>query len=372
SGRLERARRRILSVRSAAGERQRTGGGFGGRGVRVLWCAPGGAWTMGIENDLLLRTAFGWNYALTELLQQRGVPPVVLGVLGSVLPLGEVVLVVVVLAVAAAGVDRLWAGRRRGGATWWVLVMVQAAAGLCALGLLSWIYLHPSAELIALACRCDYLAFAILAGLVLRLGPLHTRLWALVVLSVILVCAYVGPRPVGGVLLGSLLGFAATRWSVTDRPGRRIVVQAIPMAAVFAWLWETRSSTHLWALQGWGLYGYALLRHVSYVVESRRGVPATLCGYLCFLLFYPSAIGAVEVYNEFWERNLSRDRAREYRRAAIMVAKGAVLLSIGVAIPMTQDRVTESVGFAAMWRNALVLFVRAACATMGIWNQIEG
>jgi D-alanyl-lipoteichoic acid acyltransferase DltB (MBOAT superfamily) len=115
-----------------------------------------------------------------------------------------------------------------------------------------------------------------------------------------------------------------------------------------------------------------MFRHVSFVVESARGVPVTLGGYLCFLLFYPSSFGAMEVYNEFWEHNLAGERAREYRRSVQMVAKGAVFLSIAAMIPTSESQIRDSVGFASMWTNVLVVFFRATSGAMGLWNFIEG
>ena len=86
------------------------------------------------------------------------------------------------------------------------------------------------------------------------------------------------------------------------------------------------------ALLGWGFYSFVVFRHVSFVVEHARGVPSTLGGYLCYLLFFPNCIGAMEVYDEFWEHNLAAVRAPEFRRAAQMVWRGTVLLWIALLI----------------------------------------
>src|SRR5262249_50602431 len=123
---------------------------------------------------------------------------------------------------------------------------------------------------------------------------------------------------------------------------------------------------------GWGFFSFALFRHVSFVVESARGVPVTLGGYLCFLLFYPNCLGAMEVYNELWEHNLTTDRARDYPTAALMVANAILLLSSAAAIPTSDSQIRDSVGFVSMWTNVLVVFVRAATGSMGLWNIIEG
>src|SRR5262249_46338784 len=159
-------------------------------------------------------------------------------------------------------------------------------------------------DLSGLAGRWDYLAFAVLAGLVLRRIPLRARIWTLAVLSVVLVDEYVGRSEFVGVVLGCVLGFGATRWQVTNGPGTRVAVQGLLMALVFGWLWPRRAAAPFGALLGWGFYSFVLFRHLSFVVESARGVPSTLGGYLFFLLFFPNCMGAMEVYNEFWEQNL--------------------------------------------------------------------
>jgi len=327
---------------------------------------------MGVENDLLQRKAVGWNFLVAALLEQRGVSPAVVAWLQAVLPVVELIAFVGVLAAAAATVDRLWCGRVRADLTWAVLGAIQVGAALVALRLLYWIYQHPSGDLGGVPGRWDYLAFAILGGLALRRVPLQARIWFLAVLSIVLLDAYVGRGPFLIVLAGCLAGFAATRWPVTNRPGRRVVVQGVLMTAVLVTLWQLRWSNPFGGLLGWGFFSFAMFRHVSFVVESARGVPVTLGGYLCFLLFYPSSVGAMEVYNEFWEHNLAGERAREYRRSAQMVAKGTVLLWIAVMIPLSDSQIRDSVGFVSMWTTVLVVFFRAASGSMGLWNIIEG
>ena len=99
----------------------------------------------------------------------------------------------------------------------------------------------------------------------------------------------------------------------TDGPGWvRIAVHTALMAGVFAWLWSLRDTRAFDALRGWGFYSFVLFRHVSFVVEHAHGMPSTLGGYLCYLLFFPNCMGAMEVYDEFWNRNLAGLRPPEF------------------------------------------------------------
>lgn len=327
---------------------------------------------MNFELDLFQRRVIGWNDVLVASLQRWGLPSALTGVLQSLLPLLELALLVTVVALAAGRVNRLWDERSRDGTRRMVLVALQAAAGLFALRLLYWVYLHPSAEQSALLFRWDYLVMAILGGLVLRRTPRQARIWGIAVLSIVLVFQYVGAVLVQVILIVCLLGFAATRWRVTNRPGVRVVIQGVLMGGLLAWLWWLRPTDAWSALKGWGLYSFVAFRHVSFAVESAAGMPATLGGYLCYLLFFPNCVGAMEVYNEFHDRNLTSDRPAEFRRAALMVVRGNALVWLALMIPMDAERVTASVGFASMWSNTMILFFRAAAGSIGMWDGIEG
>ena len=328
---------------------------------------------MNFEIDLLQRKIIGWNYLLLTALERWGMPALLVEWLSPVLPLLEVVLLVSVVAAGAAGEERLWRDRPHcRTAWWWVLTAVQAGVALVALRLLYWVYLHPSQDLTALLFRWDYVALVIVGGVVLRRVPLQVRIWTLALLSVALVDHYVGRMRLAVFLLVCLLGFAATRWRVTNRPGVRVVVQGVLLGGLFVWLWLLRSTNPWAALLGWGLYWYAAFRHVSFVVESSRGMSSTLGGYLCYLLFLPNCMGAMEVYNEFHERNLREDLPAQLRRATLMVIRGNALMWVGLMIPMDEERVTSSIGFATMWANLLTLFFRASVGTIGAWELIEG
>jgi len=327
---------------------------------------------MGFEIDLLQRSAFGWNMRLATLLQHRGVPAALTDQLQGVLLLLELVLLLLAVAAVAAQIDHRWRARRGGRVESGLLAALHVAAGLYALRLLYWVYLHPSTELQAVAGRWDYLVAAMLGGLVLQRLPAAVRQWGLVALSLLLLRHYVGKQAVDTVTAACLIGFAATRWRPTDRPGVRPLVHGALMLAAFAWLWWLRDTRPFDALRGWGFYSFVLFRHVSFVVEHAHGMPSTLGGYLCYLLFFPNCMGAMEVYDEFWNRNLAGARPPEFQRAARMVAIGSVLLWLALHIPVTEDRVVASVGFAAMWSAIVALFFRAVLGSMGIWGMVEG
>ncbi len=326
---------------------------------------------MNFELDLFQRRIIDWNHGLADLLRQLGLPEALAAQVPSVLPLLELSLLAAVLGLLADRLDRAWSARV-GGETSWASLAVQGAAALFALRVLYWLALHPSSDLSGLVARWDYLVMAVLGGLVLRRAPVPVRVWTLAGLSAGFVAQYMGRAQVEIILLVCLLGFAATRWRVTDRPGVRVVIQAGLMGGLLVWLWWLRGRSPLAALQGWGLYSFVVFRHASFVAEHAAGLPSSLGGYLCYLLFFPSCIGAMEVYNEFHERNLTSAPPAEFGRATVMVVRGNVLLWIALMVPIDADQVTASVGFASMWAKLMVLFLRAAVGTIGTWDIIEG
>ena len=327
---------------------------------------------MGFEVDILHRLAFHWNHALREALERHGAPAwLTENLQGFIFPLEFAVLVLAVAA-AAAQVERHWQRRRTAGASIWLLGLVQVAAGLYALRLLYWVYLHPAKELQTVTGRWDYVVAAILGGLAMRRLPFAVRPWILAIVSVLLIHYYVGPVPSRVVFMASVVGFAATRWTVTNQPGVRVVVHAALITSVAVWFWWFRGVDGIGALRGWSLYSFVLFRHISFVVEHARGVPSTFGGYLCYLLFFPNCIGAMEVYDEFWSRNLARETAPQFRRAALWVVAGNALVWLTIHISADENQVVGSTGFLSLWGNALLHFFRAALGSLGIWAIVEG
>lgn len=281
------------------------------------------------------------------------------------LALVELTLFVCALAFACARFERACegsGGARRGAA--WVL---RAAAALCAAALLHRIYLNPSRDLLGLASRWDHLLFALLAGVPLLRAPAAARLWILCALSLAFVGAYVGWLPLVGILGGCLLGYGAMRWA----PTRHASLQGLLLVGILIWLWSLRSQAAVASMHGLGLFVFVMLRHVSFVIEARRGTRTSVAGYVCFLLFYPSCIGATEVFREFRQQNLESPPPIDYRAAAVGVARGTLLTWLALHVVMDENVMTRSIGFLEMWKNLLLLYFRGVCFATGIWSLAE-
>jgi len=324
-----------------------------------------------IDLDIVLRRVVGFNMMLRLLLERRGASAIALDALFSVLPIGELALLVGGGALFAAGLRRAEAATRgRRGLRWPVEALYLASAG-AAVRLLVWLLAHPGRDLLALAVRWDHLVFCLLTGCLLGRLPVEGRKWVLAALSVAFVYAHSVHREVGVMLVGCLAGFAALRWAPVMRPGGVAAVQGTLLLAVALAFWVMRSHNGMAALAGWGMFSFVLFRHVSFVVEAGRGAPATLANYLCYLLFYPSCVGAVEVYPEFLARNLRGDGGCDYRRGVGKVVRGAMLAWLALQMPIPPDLLEVSTTF-ALWRTVLLTFVRSALFVMGAWSTVEG
>lgn len=282
----------------------------------------------------------------------------------GVLALVELTLFAGALALAFARFERACEGPGAcRGADW----LLRGAAALAASALLQHIHRQPSADLLGLASRWDHVFFALLAGLPLRRAPAAVRLWILCALSLAFVGSSVGWLALGGILGGCLLGHAATQWA----PTRRTSLQVLLLLAILLWLWSLRSGNRAASLHGVGLFVFVALRHLSFVLDAQRGARTSVAGYVCFLLFYPSCIGATEVFREFRQHNLESPPPIDYRAGAIGVARGTLLSWLALQVPMTGDLMTRSDGFLEIWQNLLLFYFRVACFGMGIWSLLE-
>ena len=114
-----------------------------------------------------------------------------------------------------------------------------------------------------------------------------------------------------------------------------------------------------------------LLRHISFVVETRRGRPAGLGNYLCYLFFYPSFIGASEIYSEFHERNLSGG-VYDYRFAGYKIVTGQLLLWVALQFTLPFEQVIQIRQPLTLWLSVLASLLLSGLFVMGLWSTIEG
>jgi MBOAT, membrane-bound O-acyltransferase family len=140
---------------------------------------------------------------------------------------------------------------------------------------------------------------------------------------------------------------------------------------VVAYLLAIRPSDQLLAMQGWALACWAMMRHVSFVIEARRGASTRLADYRCYLLFFPSCFGAMETYDEFAARNLERRRRPDLGAGLVGAIRGDVLVRAGLVVPITQDAWLAGTGFAELWGLSLLWFLRGALFLGGVWSMIE-
>lgn len=219
--------------------------------------------------------------------------------------------------------------------------------------------------------RWDHWVLCALIGQLLELVSLRMRTRAVVVLSIAFVGLYVGQEAmfvvVGGCLFGWLVVVRAdARW-----PRAAVAAHVVMSVAVVGWFWSIHWESTLRAIQGWGLACWALMRHASFAVEARRGASTRLDDYLCYLLFFPSCFGAMEVYDEFSARNLERRQRADLTAGVLGAIRSDVLVRSALLIPMTQDAWLASSGFVELWGRSLLWFLRGALFLGGIWAMIE-
>jgi hypothetical protein len=246
-----------------------------------------------------------------------------------------------------------------------VLLGVLAAA----MGL--WIARHPSHGFETALARGDHLLLAGLGGAALRMLPVTTRVGVLVAGSLAVLVSLAGPVAPAIVLAGMAIGVTAERLGAAARAERAALVQAAIMIATlaacrFAWLRDPDIGRG-----AQGLFAFMLLRHVSWVVDVRRGAGGTLLDYWCYQLFYPCCYGATERYADFRGRNPDPgafvDDARLFRAAV----RGNAYLLLVLYMPFTLSDLLAAPGWLAFAAGYLLIFVRAAFFLMGIWSILE-
>ena len=220
--------------------------------------------------------------------------------------------------------------------------------------------------------RWDHWILCALLGQLLTSASQRWNVRALVLTSFVFVAAYVGTRALSLNLGACLAGWAAIRFGLGRWPRVALAVQPSIILGVLVFLLAVRPSDQLLALQGWGLACWAMMRHVSFVVEARHGASTRLDDYLCYLFFFPSCLGAMETYDEFSSRNLEQRRSPELG-AALVGANGTdVFVRAALLVPPTsQEAWLAATGFTELWGLSLLLFARAALFLQGLWSMVE-
>jgi hypothetical protein len=245
-------------------------------------------------------------------------------------------------------------------------------AGL-AMVLAAWVAWHPGSGHETALARGDHVLLAGLGGAALRHLSAAARLRVLVAASLAIVARLVGPASVAIVLAGMAGGMAAQRLSAGARAGHAALAQAVVLVATLAacrvaWVYD-----HAIGSGAVGLFVFMLLRHVSWVVDVRRGAGGTPLDYWCYQLFYPCCYGATERYADFWARNPDPGGLVDDGQLFRAAVRGAVYLQIFVLVPGTTDiaslvAIPGSLGFAGAY---LMLFVRSALFLMSIWATLQ-
>jgi hypothetical protein len=317
---------------------------------------------------LLLRPLNHW---VTEALAGASWSPRAVEAALRLLRLAAASVLVCLLAGGGLAIQRASAaGSKTGAGGRYAVQFVYAAIGVTAAGLFAWIICRPSSDIATLFGRLDHLAFCAFAGCALSRLPVLVRKWALTVGSICILGQHIGWTPVGIVLGAAVLGFAALRVQQWKGLWATVCVQAAILVGTFLTVWLLRSSNLLTALSTQGLFAFVLLRHLSFVVEARRGLPGGRADYLCYMAFYPSCVGASEVYNEFYDRNLTGPGRYDYHGAVWYVISGGVQIWVALLLPVSFEATVRMEHTAMLWLSVLVLFVRSALFIMGLWAMI--
>ena len=279
-------------------------------------------------------------------------------------------LLVCLLAGAAAAIQRTSTHGEGAAEAHYAARAVTVFVGMVAVGLFGWIIYRPSAEIAALVGRLDHLTFCAFAGCALGRLSIPMRKWAISVGSVCILGQHIGWTPVGLVLGAAVLGFGALHVRSWRGLWATVCVQGVILVSTFLTAWSLRTSNLLLALSTQGLFAFVLLRHLSFVVEKRRGYRGSLADYLCYMLFYPSCVGATEVYNEFHDRNLTGPARYDYRGAIQHVGSGSLQIWLALLLPVSFEATVRMPDTAMLWLGVLLLFVRSALFIMGLWAMI--
>ncbi|TMA39861.1 MAG: hypothetical protein E6J79_01870 [Deltaproteobacteria bacterium] len=231
---------------------------------------------------------------------------------------------------------------------------------------------QPSETTLSLALRWDQVVLAGCAGVLLRRVSPSVRCWVLALLSIrfvlhthggtaVLVCVVTG---IVGLLALRPRALAPTLWTAT--------VQGALLCAAVLVVWRLRSIDPHRGAVAYGLLAWFGLRHASFVVESRRGYRGGIGAYLCYQLFYPSAVDASQVYDEFAGWNLGEATPIDRRAAARQLVAGLALLWVANRLFAPFDTLYAVHETGALWLAVMRQFYSATCFATGVWAFAEG
>jgi hypothetical protein len=317
------------------------------------------------ETDRLRGLIQPANDALAIALKEAGWGEGSVGLLVGLLQVAETGLLLLLLVSACELGQRL---QRRGPAA---DRNVRIAFGFAAGALFAGSARFVTGDMESLFGRWDHFLFAAACGLGLRGLPERARHLAVAALSTYFLIALVGWRTMALLIGGGLLGYALLWLPGAHTPWGTAAGQTAVLGIILAALWLLRARYPIGALVAQGLYGFLLLRQISFAVEIRRGYPARVDHYLCYMLFYPTFAGATEIYSEFADRNFRAERPIPYRTAARQALWGQTLAWASFQIPITSVEAIAQPSAAAAWGSAFLLFTRSALFVMGLWWTIH-
>jgi D-alanyl-lipoteichoic acid acyltransferase DltB (MBOAT superfamily) len=312
------------------------------------------------------------NDAFAVFLKEHLWPARAVGATAGLLGVVELSVLVVVLCCVCAGLRP--APRESGGParrSAWSAISFGIAA-LTAIAIFAWSVRIGGGDITSIFGRWDHIVFCGAAGCALGYLPPRWRRCALSAVSLYFLVGHAGPRPLGVLVAAGLLGFILLRLPDGQRPWLTALLQGFVLLGLFAVIWKMRTQNLFEALRAQGGFGFLLLRHISFVVEVRRGRPAGLLNYLCYMFFYPCFFGASEIYSEFHERNLKDVARYDYRAAAYKIIVGQLAVWASFQIDVSFDRVIQTHEPLMLWWNVLWLFLRSGLFVMGLWSTIEG
>jgi len=293
--------------------------------------------------------------------------------LGIAFALGPVLLAALVAELAHRAREKAAAadGSATNGRDATLAKLLVAASALGAGSLLLHLLVRPPADLTAAAGDPRALCFAALAGPALASLATHLRTAAIAALSLGIVGYFAGAGALGLNLAVLLPAYALVRHLAPRRPGLAAWLQGALLAGGAAGLVALRLHAGAAGLAAWSLYAFAGMRHLSFAAGAAQGPPPTLLSYLGFLFFYPTCIGAMEVWSEFRDRNLLGAPPRAIGEALRRLVVGTIALTLALSFDASMQRVLAASGWLATWSEVLRLFLRSSLGITGIWAAYE-